>query len=92
MSYAMANEVTSARRPRPGPGRDRATGYQVAPPVTEAYTPWVTILEPSEADGDLRWATGPDGVLLPVRAGANADSSRAVRRAVLARLAALARR
>lgn len=95
MSYAMAHEITSVRRrPRPGPGRDRAAapGYRIAPPVAENYTPWVTILEPSETGGDLRWATGPDGVLLPVRDAGGSDATGVIRRAVRGRLAGLARR
>jgi hypothetical protein len=56
--------------------------------VTEGYAPWVTILEPAETAGELRWATGPDGVLLPVRDAGSADAGRAIRR----RLAALVRR
>lgn len=88
MSYAMANELTSTRRrPRPGPGV-AAAGYRVAPPVVEGYTPWVTILEPAETAGALRWATGPDGVLLPVRDGDGTDAGRGVRH----RLARLVRR
>lgn len=52
-------EVDGARR-RPNPG------YRVAPPVTDAFTPWVSVLDDDLGSGDYRWELGVDGALVPM--------------------------
>lgn len=52
-------EVNAPRR-RPNPG------YRVAPPVTDAFTPWVSALDDELEFGEYRWILGPDGALVPI--------------------------
>ncbi|MDT4899534.1 MAG: hypothetical protein QOJ78_464 [Pseudonocardiales bacterium] len=96
MTTVMLAEPTAAptnrRRPAPGPGRKAGRGHQVAPPVVDAFGPWVAILEQSETQGEFRWVVGPDGVLLPIRQTGDAQRPRSMRRAVRGRLTALRRR
>jgi hypothetical protein len=47
----------SRRRPNPG--------YRVAPPVHDAYTPWVSALEDELGSGEYRWIPDADGALVP---------------------------
>jgi hypothetical protein len=55
MTTVMLAEPTAAptnrRRPAPGPGRRAGRGHQVAPPVVDAFGPWVAILEQSANPG-----------------------------------------
>jgi hypothetical protein len=57
-SPVVESEVGGRRR-RPNPG------YRVAPVVTDAFTPWVTVLDARLDSGEYRWAPGPDGALVP---------------------------
>ena len=47
-------------RPRPNPG------YRVAPPVTDAFAPWVSALDDELGAGDYQWVLGADGALVPM--------------------------
>lgn len=52
-------ELDNPRR-RPNPG------YKAAPPVTDAYTPWVSALDDELQSGEYRWILGADGALVPI--------------------------
>jgi hypothetical protein len=95
MTHVTVTEPTTKQvsRPRPGPRPDRGAGpgLRVAPPVVDAFGPWVAVLEQSGAPGELRWVVGPDGVLLPTHGTGNAAGVRSKGRAVRDRLAAFVR-
>lgn len=58
MSNTSVVDADTARR-RPNPG------YRVAPPVADAYAPWVYALDDALQSSGYRWTVGPDGVLVP---------------------------
>ena len=58
-SMSVVDPEVDAQRPRPNPG------YRVAPPVTDAFTPWVNALDDDLDSGEYRWIVGPDGALVP---------------------------
>lgn len=61
-------DVDSPRR-RPNPG------YRVAPPVTDAFTPWVSALDDELEFGEYRWILGADGALVPMPVSDEDDAS-----------------
>jgi hypothetical protein len=56
---SVVDPAVDTPRPRPNPG------YRVAPPVDDAYLPWVSALESDLETGDYRWIVGADGALVP---------------------------
>lgn len=52
-----STSVDHRRRPNPG--------YRVAPPVTDAFAPWVSALDDGLDSGEYRWVLGADGALVP---------------------------
>jgi hypothetical protein len=54
----VESEIDSPRR-RPNPG------YRVAPPVTDAFAPWVSVLDDDLGFGKYRWIRDADGALVP---------------------------
>jgi hypothetical protein len=61
-------------RPRPNPG------YRVAPPVDDAYAPWVSALDEDLAPGEYRWIVGADGALVPTPTTGDGDKPARPRR------------
>jgi len=60
MSTPSVVDAPNPSRPRPNPG------YRVAPPVRDAYAPWVSVLDEDLESGSYRWVTGADGALVPM--------------------------
>jgi hypothetical protein len=58
-STSVVDPEVDASRPRPNPG------YRVAPPVTDAFAPWVSALDDELESGEYRWVVGADGALVP---------------------------
>lgn len=58
MNTEPFNAVTE-NRPRPYPG------YRVAPPVTDAFAPWVSVLDHELAVNQFEWVL-TDDALVPV--------------------------
>lgn len=56
MSNSSADPVIDDRRPRP---------YRVAPPVTDAFAPWVSVLDGRLAIDQFEWVQ-TDDALVPV--------------------------
>jgi hypothetical protein len=92
MTHVSVAAAPPQRRPRPGPGRRPEPAYRVAPPVVDAFGPWAAILAAPDTAGDLDWAMGPDGVLIPVCSTGTGAAIRSKSRAVRGRLAAFVNR
>jgi hypothetical protein len=45
MSTPSVVDAPNPSRPRPNPGCRPNPGYRVAPPVRDAYAPWVSVLD-----------------------------------------------
>lgn len=65
-STSVVDPEVDAHRTRPIPGARPNPGYRVAPPVTDAYAPWVSVLHDGLEFGEYRWVVGADGALVPM--------------------------
>jgi hypothetical protein len=68
----VESEFDARRRPNPG--------YRVAPPVTDAFAPWVSVLDEELGAGEYRWVRDADGVLVPTPVDEAAATVRPARR------------
>jgi hypothetical protein len=56
---AVSKTFVVVPRPRPNPGP------RVAPPVADAYAPWVSVLDDKLVTREYRWVLADDGALVP---------------------------
>lgn len=67
---SFLDRAVDGPRPRPNPG------YRVAPPVGDAYAPWVSALDDQLAAGRYEWVMIADA-LVPVAVAPATDDARA---------------
>jgi hypothetical protein len=82
-STSLVEPELDAPRPRPNPG------YRVAPPVADAFAPWVSVLDEDLDAREYQWVLGADGALVPMALPAEEPADATGRRTRLGRFAHL---
>lgn len=79
-STSVVDAELDTARPRPVPGSRPNPGYRAAPPITDAYTPWVRALDDELGSGEYRWILDADGGLVPIAVAGDDAAARPKRR------------